>query len=133
LRFPRWRDTLWNPGRWDLLKRALVVALLIAGCGGDKATNVNPLPVRWVLFVDGAQTGSPGPYCVVRISNPTSLTLQSRANVVDSAVATLRVAPGRSPFAWQADFYDANGFWTTTLNSQPTDSTSLPGSSYFAC
>jgi len=70
---------------------------------------------------------------VVRISNPTSLTLQSRANVVDSAVATLRVAPGRSPFAWQADFYDANGFWTTTLNSQPTDSTSLPGSSYFAC
>ncbi len=115
------------------MKRWLVVTLLIAGCGGDKATNVNPPPVRYVLYVDGAQTGIPGPYCVVTISNPTFLTLQSRPNVVDSAVATLHVAPGRSPLEWQADFYDASGFFVRTLNSQLTDSTSLPGSTYFVC
>ena len=115
------------------MKRWLVVALLIAGCGSDGATNVTPPPVRYVLYVDGAQTGIPGPYCVVTISNPTFLTLHSRPNVVDSAVATLHVAPGRSLLEWQADFYDAGGFWTATLTSQPTDSTSLPGSSYFVC
>ncbi len=115
------------------MKRWLVVTLLIAGCGGDGATNVTPPPVRYVLYVDGAQTRIPGPYCVVTISNPTFLKLQSRPNVVDSAVATLHVASGRSPLEWQADFYDAGGFFVRTLNSQATDSTSLPGSTYFVC
>src|SRR5206468_12724580 len=89
------------------MKRWLVVTLLIAGCGGDGATNVTPPPVRYVLYVDGAQTGIPGPFCVVTISNPTFLTLHSRPNVVDSAVATLHVAPGRSPSEWHAHLYDA--------------------------
>src|SRR5213595_2952832 len=106
------------------MKRWLVVALLIAGCGSDGATNVTSPPVRYVLYVDGAQTGIPGPYCVVTISNPTFLTLHSRPNVVDSAVATLHVAPGRSLLEWQADFYDAGGFWVRTLNSRSEEHTS---------
>src|SRR5947208_16767392 len=115
------------------MKRGLVVARLIGGCGSDGATNVTPPPVRYVLYVDGAQTGIPGPYCVVTISNPTFLTLHSLPNVVYSAVATLHVAPGRSLLEWQADSYNAGGPWVLTLNSHRTDITSLPSSSYFVC
>ena len=118
------------------MKHWLPVVALIAACSGDRATgttSTTPSPVRFVIVVDGSQTGVPGPYCVVRLSSPALLTLQSRPNRTDSAVATLNVAPGRYPASWQVDEYDAGGFWATTVTSQPNDSAYVPGSAYFVC
>ncbi len=131
---PYWRS------RWDgRMTRVLLLTLLIAACSGDGSTGVAPPPppppppIQFVLVVKGSQTGTPGPYCVVTLGSPASLSLRSRPGATDSAVATLGGSPGRLPLIWDTDLYDANGFWVNTVSSRPGDSTSVPGSAFFTC
>ena len=122
------------------MTRVLLLTLLIAACSGDGSTGVTPPPpppppppLTFVLYVNGTQTQNPGPYCFVSVGSPASLTLRSQPGVRDSAVATLAAGPSRRPLIWSTDVYDSGGYWVTTLNSQPNDSTSVPGSISFAC
>jgi hypothetical protein len=113
------------------MTRLLLVMLLIAACG-DGSTDPKA-PVRWVLSVQGDQTGTPGPYCVVSMNSPAVLRVVSRPGVTDSAVANLNVGPGRYQYSWELDAYDANGFYVTSLYSSPYDSTDAPGGGLFVC
>lgn len=118
---------------FDGVKRWLLMTLLIAGCGGDGATNVKPPPVRFVLYVEGDQTVLPGPYCVVQLDSPAFLTVRSHPQVTDSAVALMNIAPGRYPHVWAVDEYDANGFYIGTRHSQWNESVDVPGFDTFVC
>jgi hypothetical protein len=114
------------------MTRWLLMTLLIAACGGD-GTGSNPTPKRYVLYVQGDQTGTPYPYCVASVSSPAFLTVHSHAAVTDSSVAELTVKPGRYKLSWLVDFYDSNGFLANTVSSSPNDSTNVPGSILFIC
>jgi len=113
------------------MTRLLLLTLLIAACSGS--TGPKTQPARFVVYVDGTNTGTPGPYCHVSMNSPAFLSLDSHEGVTDSAVAMLNVKSGRYPFSWQVDYYNSSGGYGSTRNSQFTDSTDVPGSAYFFC
>jgi len=122
------------------MTRVLPLTLLIAACSGAGSTGIAPPPPpppppppTFVLYVNGTQTQNPGPYCVVSVGSPASLTLRSRPGVRDSAVATLAAGASRRPLIWSTDLYDAGGYWVNAIYSQPNDSTNVPGSISFSC
>src|SRR5437899_2573802 len=109
--------------------RLLPLLLLLVACGGDSS---GPKPSqRFVVYVDGSSTSSPGPYCHVSLTSPAIASVTSHAGVTDSAVAMVNIAPGRYRVSWSVDYYDLSGQYNSTISSQPTDSASVPGSIYF--
>jgi hypothetical protein len=113
------------------MTRLLLLTLLVAACSGS--TGPQTQPARFVVYVDGTNTGTPGPYCHVSMNSPAFLSLNSHPGVTDSAVAMLNVKAGRYRFSWQLDGYDSGGMLVGTINSAPSDSIDVPGSAYFVC
>jgi hypothetical protein len=113
------------------MTRLVLLTLLVAACGGS--TGPGTQAARFVVYVDGSNTGTPGPYCHVSLNSPAFLSLTSHPGVTDSAVAMLNVQAGRYRFSWQLDGYDSGGQLVGTINSSPSDSIDVPGSAYFFC
>ena len=112
------------------MSRLLLMALLIAGCSGDGTGSGGSS--RYVLYVQGDQTGTPGPYCLASMSSPALLSVHSKAGVTDSAVAT-NLTAGRYRLSFSLDYYDGSGSYVQTIHSGLSDSTTVPGSILFIC
>jgi len=110
----------------------LLTVLAVAGCSGD-GTGSKPTPVRYSIYVDGTNTGTPGPYCSVSMSTPAFLSLTSQPQVLDSVVAQLTVKAGRYPVSWSVDYFNSSGGYNGTISSGFNDSTDVPGGMYFYC
>ena len=114
------------------MTRVLPLLLLVAACSGDSSGPKQP-PVRFVVYVDGTSTATPGPYCQVHLYSPAIASVTSHEGVTDSVVSMVSVKPGRYQVSWDADYYNSSGYYNTTISSQPTDSADVPGGIYFVC
>ena len=114
------------------MPRLLALLLLVAACGGD-SSGPKQTPQRFVVYVNGTSTRTPGPYCQVHLHDPAMVTMTSHERATDSVASMVNVEPGRYRLSWDVDFFDSSGAYNTTLSSQPTDSAHVPGGIIFNC
>jgi hypothetical protein len=114
------------------MTRVLGLLLLVAACSGD-SSGPKQAPQRFVVYVNGTSTGTPGPYCQVHLYSPALVNVTSHEGVTDSVASMVNVKPGRYRVSWDVDFYNSSGAYNTTLSSQPTDSGYVPGGIIFSC
>jgi hypothetical protein len=114
------------------MTRVLAILFFVAACSGD-SSGPKQSAQRFVLYVDGTSTASPGPYCQVHLFSPALANVTSHEGVTDSIISMVNVKPGRYRVSWDVDYYNSSGTYNATLSSQPSDSADVPGGIYFFC